>query len=272
MFDINTSPPLNKEVIAARMFRHAARYWGYNDTDIDNFDPLVRLLIEACAVELYKISNEIYNVEERMLEKLAGLLTPEVYTAPKPSHAVLHGRPVEAQSTVYPGLQFFHSKKVSSKSNGSLDSNLEIFFSPIGNFSVINADVKIIATGSSVYQMNKMQCKETLFNTIQGKKIAANTVWIGIESDNQIEDLSNLSFFFDLKNHPDKTELFPLIHYSKWSINNRPVDIEAGLWDNLKNTHSHLSTEIFDEFETNQAIGRKINNYYRYLIIVILNA
>ena len=79
----------SKEMIAARMFRHAMRYWESNDTDIDNFDPLVRLLIEACAVELYRISNEISSVQENMLEKLAMLLTPEVYIAlsqPMPSY------------------------------------------------------------------------------------------------------------------------------------------------------------------------------------------
>ena len=80
----------NKEIIAARMLKHAARYWGHNDAELDNFDPLVRVLIESCALELYKINNEISTVQERMLEKLARLLTPEVYTAAKPSHAIIH--------------------------------------------------------------------------------------------------------------------------------------------------------------------------------------
>ena len=62
-------------MIAARMFRHSIRYWDSKDADIDNLDPLVRLLIEACAVELYRIGNEINSAQEHMLEKLARLLT-----------------------------------------------------------------------------------------------------------------------------------------------------------------------------------------------------
>ena len=77
--------PLTKEAIASRMFRNAAQIWDYNDTDLDSFDPLVRLLIEACAVEIYNINHEIANVQERMLERLAKLLTPEVNTSAKRS-------------------------------------------------------------------------------------------------------------------------------------------------------------------------------------------
>jgi len=42
--------PLSREAIASRMYRNAARQWGLNDTNMDNFDPVVRLLIEACAL------------------------------------------------------------------------------------------------------------------------------------------------------------------------------------------------------------------------------
>ena len=52
---------LSKEAIKSRMFKNAARFWGYADADMDAFDPLVRLMIEACAVESYKINDDIIN-------------------------------------------------------------------------------------------------------------------------------------------------------------------------------------------------------------------
>ncbi|HRH49191.1 MAG TPA: type VI secretion system baseplate subunit TssF [Panacibacter sp.] len=268
MAELNTTL-LNKEVIAARMFRHAARYWGYKDTDIDNFDPLVRLLIEACAVELYRIGNEINSVQERMLEKLARLLTPEVHTAPKPAHAVLHARSLEPETRVHPSMQFFYHKKVASKPNGPLDSNLDVFFSPAGNYKAIDGDIKLIAAGSHLYAINEWNYKETFLNTRTGKKFDPRTIWLGLELNTTIADISALSFFFDLKNHPGKRQLFPLLHYSKWSINNTPIDTHEGLWDAATNTPSFEAFTGFDEFSINQSVERHINYFYKQQFITI---
>lgn len=259
----------NKEMIAARMFRHGARYWGYKDTDIDNFDPLVRLLIEACAVELYRISNEINSAQEHMLEKLARLLTPEVHTAPKPAHAVVHARPAEAVTQVYPSMQFFFQKKVASKSNGPLDANIDVFFSPAGNYKVVDGDIKFIAAGSDVYAINTWQYKETFIKTGSGKKFDQNSIWLGIEMNHQVKDLTGLSFFFDLKNQAEKMQLLPLLHYSKWTINGKVVNTREGLWNPSTGESLVNSFTGFDEFNINHSVERLINNYYNNQFITI---
>ena len=110
------------------MFRNATRQWGLNDTNMDNFDPLVRLLIEACAVEMYQISNQVETVQERMIEKLARLLTPQVYVMPKPAHGIMHGRAIDPESALSRTMQFYYHKKIASKANGPLDANLDVFF------------------------------------------------------------------------------------------------------------------------------------------------
>lgn len=262
----------NKEMIAARMFRHSVRYWDTKDADIDNLDPLVRLLIEACAVELYRISNEINSAQEHMLEKLARLLTPEVHTAPKPAHAVVHARPVEPDTQVYPAMQFFYQKKVASKPNGLLDTNLDVFFSPAGNYKVVDADVKFIAADRDLYTVNNGQYKEPISKTGSGKMIEPGTVWIGIEINHLIKDLSGLSFFFDLKNHPAKSQLLPLLHYSKWNINGVQLNTMEGLWNPNSNSSLLDSFSGFDEFNINQTIDRHINHFYKDQFITIINA
>jgi len=262
----------NKEMIAARMFRHSVRYWDTKDADIDNLDPLVRLLIEACAVELYRISNEINSAQEHMLEKLARLLTPDVYTAAKPAHAVVHARPVEPDTQVYPAMQFFYQKKVASKPNGLLDTNLDVFFSPAGNYKVVDADVKFIAADRDLYTVNNGQYKEPISKTGSGKMIEPGTVWIGIEINHLIKDLSGLSFFFDLKNHPAKSQLLPLLHYSKWNINGVQLNTMEGLWNPNSNSSLLDSFSGFDEFNINQTIDRHINHFYKDQFITIINA
>ncbi|GAA4343133.1 type VI secretion system baseplate subunit TssF [Flaviaesturariibacter amylovorans] len=266
----STNAIVSKEAVAARMFRHAARYWGYNDADIDNFDPLVRLLIEACSVELYRISNEISSVQERMLDKLARLLTPEVYTAPTPAHAILHARAVEPELSVYPAMQFFFQRKVPSKPGGPNDANLDIFFSPAGNYRVFNGDVRFMASGNSFYNVNAQQLKESFgVSGGYGRRLPAHTLWLGIELDPQVKSLDGLTFFFDLKNYPTKNALFPLLHYGQWSSEGRALEIEEGLCDALTGAPAFSAFTSFDEFDINQNVERKVNHLYRQQFITV---
>ena len=50
----------SREHIKTRMLRTASRVWGYSETESENnFDPLVSMLLTACASELEKISGEV---------------------------------------------------------------------------------------------------------------------------------------------------------------------------------------------------------------------
>ena len=50
----------SKEEIKDRMIRTALDFW--NIRKIENLDPLVRLLIEALAMQLHNVSDEIANI------------------------------------------------------------------------------------------------------------------------------------------------------------------------------------------------------------------
>ena len=75
----------SKEAIKARMMQNAVRIWGLKSTS--SIDPFVRLLMEAFSTELYRANNEVHTVNVRILERLAKLLTPSMYTYPQPAHA-----------------------------------------------------------------------------------------------------------------------------------------------------------------------------------------
>src|ERR1044072_9181948 len=92
--DINNS----KEVIKNRMLRYALNYW--NIKNIEDLDPVVKLILEALSLELYNLGNEIKDTQVRILEKIAGLLAPDFSTAPNPAHAILHATPVEPVETL----------------------------------------------------------------------------------------------------------------------------------------------------------------------------
>jgi hypothetical protein len=247
---------LSKEAIKSRMFKNAARFWGYTDADLDAFDPLVRLMIEACSVESYKINNDIISSDVRVMEKMASLLTPDVFTSALPCHAIIHTRAVEAFSLVDHNFHLAHQKKIASKANGPLDANLELHFTPAGHYKVFDGDVEAIVTGNSAYKVNNFLEKE--FIAKSSKTIENNTAWIGISLNANIKTLDQLSFYFDFKNHPDKEALYKILTFSRWSYNGTPLRIKAG----VTNYEERNEEDVLSEFELTNQVKNSTNNFY----------
>jgi type VI protein secretion system component VasA len=97
------------------------------------FDPFVKLLIDAFSTEVFKANNEIQTVNARILEKLAKLLTPSIYTHPIPSHAVAFTQPYESSEVLLEHTEFFFRKQMTSTVKSESDKQLNIPFTPVGN-------------------------------------------------------------------------------------------------------------------------------------------
>ena len=94
MQDINFS----KETIKNRMFKRVAALWEIKN--IDNLDPVVKLMIEGLAGEIFKLSGEMKNIETRILEKLARALTPANMISVRPAHAIMRARAISGLSQI----------------------------------------------------------------------------------------------------------------------------------------------------------------------------
>ncbi|MEO6831439.1 MAG: hypothetical protein ABI378_04135 [Chitinophagaceae bacterium] len=259
---LNTeSNNLSKEAIASRMFRNAARFWGLNDTNMDNFDPLVRLLVEACAVEVYRIDNEIASLQRVMTERLADLLIPEVHIQPRPAHAVIHAAATDEMMYVALESQFLHQKRIASVVNGPLDKTLDVFFSPAGRFKTISGDVAIIAAASNVYKLNNFQQKETYLRPSPGRVFPAQTIWVGIRAERG-QDLTDLSIFFDLKNIPDKFRYLSMLGHVQCSFNGVRVNLTKGLSQTSYEDHELPFEDALEELYINRRLERQINRIY----------
>lgn len=252
---------LSKEAIASRMFRNAARFWGLNDTNMDNFDPLVRLLVEACAVEVYRIDNEIASLQRVMTERLADLLIPEVHIQPRPAHAIIHAAATDEMMYVALESQFLHQKRIASVVNGPLDKTLDVFFSPAGRFKTISGDVAVIAAATNVYQLNNLQQKETFLRPLPARAFPAQMVWVGINV-NRGQDLTDLAIFFDLKNIPDKFRYLSMLGHVRCSINGERVNLLKGLSQTSFEDHELPFEDALEELYINRRLERQINRIY----------
>lgn len=97
-----------KESIKDRMIWTALKFWGLEKSE--NLDPLIRLLIEALSSEIYLISDDMKNIEIRLLDKLAEVLIPSARTMALPAHAILHVQPLEAEYTLTTENTFYHDE------------------------------------------------------------------------------------------------------------------------------------------------------------------
>ncbi|MEO7309890.1 MAG: hypothetical protein ABIX01_05810 [Chitinophagaceae bacterium] len=192
---------LKKERIKDRMQKTAARLWGIPDNEIDtNFDPLVMLLIEACAAEMEKIGYAINNSHERLLEKLAELIVPEAVVGAKPASAIAVATPTDTTATLTNQTGFSLPQNILNYTTNTQYTH-QFYFTPIGDFSVLKAQLASLVIGQKFYKVAGNNRKELVHNEAPNGQVKINELWMGIVPDKNLTNLKSLSICFDLRSH-----------------------------------------------------------------------
>ena len=130
-------------------------YW--NIRKVENLDPLVRLLIEALAMQLHNISDEIADIEIRAMRRLSEVLLPEVVTVARPAHAVVHAETMSGELTT----SMFDAFSTVSSTQGRRDGRNFSFY-PVCETKLRSGDVRMIVAENSVYEVLPDQNKKLL--------------------------------------------------------------------------------------------------------------
>lgn len=238
------------------MYKTAAAIWGVRN--VDNFDSVIKLLIESQASEISRLSNELDNVEARILERLAGTLTPDILMSVHPAHMILHVKPAEDYTTVNKDTSFFFKTK----------NNHQFYFSPAGNFNLINGDVKSIICAGKMYLIDSLKSKEIFASSRKRSGEFTNNLWIGLHLHPAITSVKNISFYFDLLNMEKKNELLHLLSYSQWEHEGSRLSTRPGM-NVLENSEKKRSFTPLAEYDpANLSDGSIINNYNHHFITV----
>ncbi len=218
----------SKDNIKLSMMRHAVTHWGLAEEDFSSFDPIVELLIESCSNELFKVNNEIEASHGRILERLAALLAPEMMTNFKPSHAIAKAHPNKDRQIIgMENMQLFFQKKIASKVDGPLDTNLDLFFIPCFKTTLIDASVVAMASHRELYTVNEFVKERVATST--GTPLAPYTIHLGIKINDRLKDLDTLTFYFDWKNLLEKRVLYDSLANAKFFIGDKKIPIHQGL-------------------------------------------
>lgn len=213
----------SKDEIRNRILKNARDFWGVKNTS--DFDPLVKLLIEALSTELFNVSNDVQNLENRVLDKISRILASDTLTSALPAHAIAHARPHEPEELIDTKTQFFFRKKLKDKNEGSTENTADIFLSPLKPIKVFNAEIAYLASGKNLFQIDNQHNKKLLTHSDPGSAIDQHTLYVGIRPHSTLKILNGLSFYFDWRNYSVENGVYDLLALTKWSVNNLPVNI-----------------------------------------------
>lgn len=248
----------SKDEIRNRVLKNAQDYWGIKNTA--DFDPLVKLLIEALSTELFNISNEVNNLQNRMVDKLSGILAPDTLISAVPAHAVLHARPIEAIEIIDEKEQFFHGKRLTEKEGNSREATTDIFFSPLRPVKIFNAAVTHMATGGNLFHIDEQQHKLLIAQSKPGQQLGKNTIYLGLSISPDITSLDGLNVYFDWKSYKVDKQTYDLLSFAEWFVHDSRLEVSR---DRFYEARPQQSASPFDEHNILNLVTRDVYAFYR---------
>jgi hypothetical protein len=255
-----------KEDIRTRMLRNAMDYWG--TTNINDMDPMVRLLVEALSTELFNVSNDVKNLENRILSKISRILASDYLTSALPAHAVLKGQPVESQESVTINNHFFYKRQLSADTSRSEEN--DVFFSPAGEVGLFNASIRYTCSGVHLYEYDDAMRRNTVLTAASKLNTEPNTLWLGIDCAPALNTLQNLSLFFEWSDYAANDDFYKLLSVVKCYTNNEEIETQPGLL--YKEDLLAGNRPVFYEQDVINLITRDIKEFYNNRFISVTDS
>lgn len=257
----------SKESVKARMLQNATKVWGLKSPQ--SLDPFVKLLIDAFSTEIFKANNEIQSVNARILEKLAKLLTPTIYTHPFPAHAIAYTAPFESSEILLEHTEFFFRKQMNSTVKSESDKQLNIPFTPIGTVRTNKAQTAIMFVGNTCYSIDERLNKIPI-SRFQGRPSDYRKVTIGINVSKYTSEKFPRSIGLYCSNpafeHLDF--VYKLLPYITVSSNGNPLFVKEGI-TYLKKDAVDGYEQIFHEQSIQTKIIDDIKSIYHHKFIEV---
>ena len=249
------------------MLQNATKVWGLKSPQ--SLDPFVKLLIDAFSTEVFKSNNEIQNVNARILEKLAKLLTPSIYTHPIPAHGVAFTSPSESSEVLLDHTEFFFKKQMNSTVKSESDKQLNIPFTPIGNVKINNIQTSLMFVGNTCYSIDERLNKIPI-SRFQGKPSDYRKVTIGIDVSKYSNEKfpRSLSMFCSNPAFEHLDFVYKLLPYLSVSSNGNPLFVKEGL-TYLKKEQKEGYEQLFHEQSIQTKIVEDIKSIYHHKFIEV---
>ncbi|WP_407405193.1 type VI secretion system baseplate subunit TssF [Chryseobacterium sp.] len=257
----------SKESVKARMLQNATKVWGLKSPQ--SLDPFVKLLIDAFSTEVFKANNEIQTVNARILERLAKILTPSIYTHPIPAHAVVFTMPDDSTEVLLEHTEFFFRKHMNSTVKSESDKQLNIPFTPVGSIRINKAQTTLMFVGNTCYGIDDRLNKIPI-SRFQGRPEDYRKVTIGIDVSKYAQEKfpKAINLFCSNPAFEHLDFVYKLLPYVKVTSNGNPLFVKEGL-SYLKKEHAEGYEQIFYEQSIQSKIVEDIKGIYHHKFIEV---
>ncbi len=254
-----------KEAIKARMMQHAANLWGVKKTSL--LDPFVRLLMEAFSTEVYRVANETQNIEGRVLDKIARMLTPDLLTSPKPAHAIMQANPASSDYVLHPHTRFTVLKKTTQNTTGNIrNEEIGLSFSPTHSCRLIKGKLAVIANGHQLVSVDDTGFRHPLLR--MNEALPWGHCWIGLKLDKNLHDLDNVSLYFDFSSYESTSWIYELLPLCKIYYKGQEVSTTHGRMY-FDAPPEHLGEEIFKDYDLLHQLHEEVEQYYAHKYLTL---
>ncbi len=233
------------EQIKDRMLRNATRMWGVTSREDETaFDPLVGLLIEACASEMEGLSREISSSHLRLTQKLIELMNPGVNSGIKPAHSIARAEPAEARYTITPETQF-NCKAILA--NQFKAGQQETIFVPAGSFELFDAKIEMIVHQQRIFQYGKDAFgNKPVYYEDSSLSSNPQQLWIGLSVNKKVNSFEGMNVYFNIPGSLERRNFFSVLDQAEWSVNNTPVKVHNGLF-HTQDDHAIIEKKVKGE-------------------------
>jgi hypothetical protein len=246
-----------RERVRNRMLKRASELWGFPESEMDDFDPLVNLLMEACSVEFEKIAGEIGKTQNRMLERLARLLYPGMIDV-NPAYGIVQVRSSEPTAILNSDEQFIYKPTNNDRKRDNLKT--ELFFSPVNQTKIFDGNITYIASARELYRITDGIQKEQISSSSKKSAERQHTVWIGLDLNEEISAVNELSFFFNWINQPESNNWYQYLPYTEWLLETKTLSRYSGIQSAGGSAESIVFLQA--EFDPMQKIEAHVNDLY----------
>ena len=215
--------------IKERILKFAMELWGINEPR--NMDPVVDLLLDVFANETARLYQEIKASDSRLLYQLSRILIDNKWVLPIPAHALMSVAPNNDETCVLNAEDHFYTEKfIFGK------ERVQVFFTPLFNYPLVNARLGIIAYGDTVKTVSEKSISSSLFLD-RKEQIEPYVVWLGFDiNEKHLSETQEMTLCLI----PDDTLFVPFLHMTRiYDCTGKEIPVQFGLkvQDPFNNAH-----------------------------------
>lgn len=256
----------SKEVIKARILQHATKLWGVHNPNA--LDPLVSLLIDAFSTEIFKVNNDIENIKGNILEKIARLLTPSIYTYPRPAHGIAITQPEESREVLLSHQEFYSKKIFTSNVKAVADLKLDIPFTAVDHVQLVKAKVCYRLIGDTLWEYDAFY--NSLATAKLDQKVGRNQLFLALDlSAYELEYTpDHFSLYCDNPTYDSLEFVYKLLPFTTASVKGKPLVVTSGLsYSNKESKSGYEAT--FEDYAIENRIEENIKTIYASKFIAL---